>query len=509
MTQLTHLLTTKKPKRLFPNQLRDLALWLDAEDVSSFTQTSGAISAWSDRSVRGNHATQATSGQRPVLAANQRSGKSGVVFTTDSLMIASSATTSNVWSAGGYAALVMENRGAPQGTPGFGVMLSTSGWFASITQYTGGAAKLALHQYCSGTDNQWRTTSYCISDNTPVLVEFLFNGSTINRKPKIFVNGVLQALEQTATATGTPDNDSSSAIGIMGWHNNDQLQNVNGVLYEVIATRTIPNLHERNALRRHLAMKWGLTVVDENYVPVYILSGQSNMLGLSTLASAPSAYTGTQSNVKIWNGSGFASLTAGTNNGGASSSEFGPELSFARDAAITRDAPIYLIKYAASGKSLAVDFLAPSGTNCVALKSAVTNALANLTASGLNPIIMGYCWMQGENDADNSAEAAAYQTNLAAFISHLRIYFAEHANRDAPFLIGEISTTDGILFPYVSTVRAKQQAVAANDASARSIATNDLGLLSDHVHFDTAAQIALGQRFAQALLGYNYPVSWD
>lgn len=507
---MTNLLTLspRGNQTLPPSRLANLALWLKADDATGITESGGAVSAWKDRSLTGHDANQANTAQRPAILANQRAGKPGVYFDVnasnrDSLIITATDRIQNLWREGGYAAFVMENRGAPQGAGGFGVLLSSSAWFLSISDYSAGNAKLAFHQYCSGNDNQWRTTSTVIADNTPYLIEFIFNGSVINRQPKIFINGVLQTLTQTATASGNPDNDLGNNIGLMGWYNNDQLNNMEAILYEAVVTRTIPNLHERKGLRRYLAARWNLSVAEETYQPVYLLAGQSNMVGLGTISAASGTYTGTQSNVKIWNGSSFASLAAGTNNEGASGTEFGPELSFgyhtARDLAKT----IYLVKYAVSGKSLAVDFLPPSGTNYVALKTKLSAALANL--AGQNPLIMGICWMQGESDADSSAEAAAYEKNLAALIEDLRITYAEHMDHDAPFIIGEIANVDSGTFPYTATVQAAQAWIGSHRRGAVSFATSDLALLGDNVHFNTDSQITLGQRFASALLAYAYP----
>ena len=54
-----------------PTTLSSLKLWLDANDSSSITQSSGAVSQWADKSGNGNHATQSTSTKQPSLVANK------------------------------------------------------------------------------------------------------------------------------------------------------------------------------------------------------------------------------------------------------------------------------------------------------------------------------------------------------------------------------------------------------------------------------------------------------
>jgi hypothetical protein len=55
-------------KDIFSRDIDGLALWLDAEDSSTITHSSNAVSQWSDKSGNGNHATQSTAANRPSLA---------------------------------------------------------------------------------------------------------------------------------------------------------------------------------------------------------------------------------------------------------------------------------------------------------------------------------------------------------------------------------------------------------------------------------------------------------
>lgn len=50
-----------------PNDLPQLALWLDAADISTITHTGGAVSQWSDKSANHHHATQATGTNQPMM----------------------------------------------------------------------------------------------------------------------------------------------------------------------------------------------------------------------------------------------------------------------------------------------------------------------------------------------------------------------------------------------------------------------------------------------------------
>jgi hypothetical protein len=55
-------------------------------------------------------------------------------------------------------------------------------------------------------------------------------------------------------------------------------------------------------------------------------------------------------------------------------------------------------------------------------------------------------------------------------------------------------------FPFVDEVRAAQRAFPAKDPLTVCISTDGLTKAKDQVHYDTAGQQGLGQRFAEALL---------
>lgn len=56
------------------------ALWLDAADSSSITESGGAVSQWNDKSGNGRNATQSTNGNQPTYNATQENGKGAVIF---------------------------------------------------------------------------------------------------------------------------------------------------------------------------------------------------------------------------------------------------------------------------------------------------------------------------------------------------------------------------------------------------------------------------------------------
>ena len=56
------------------------ALWLDAADAATITSSGGLVSQWDDKSGNARHATQSTSGARPIYGATQFNSLPGVTF---------------------------------------------------------------------------------------------------------------------------------------------------------------------------------------------------------------------------------------------------------------------------------------------------------------------------------------------------------------------------------------------------------------------------------------------
>ena len=65
------------------------ALWLDAADASTITESDGAVSQWADKSGNGHHAAQAVANQRPIVIANQVNGMPVVRFDGDDDVLSS------------------------------------------------------------------------------------------------------------------------------------------------------------------------------------------------------------------------------------------------------------------------------------------------------------------------------------------------------------------------------------------------------------------------------------
>jgi len=227
---------------------------------------------------------------------------------------------------------------------------------------------------------------------------------------------------------------------------------------------------------------------------VFILAGQSNMVGQGATNELPPELQDPQSDVLLYEGSTLQDLQP-------SGSDFGPEITFGRTIADAFPAKNFaLIKYAVGGTDLHTDW-DPSppdiGPQYSTLQSRISNGLAALQSGGNTTEIVGMLWTQGERDAREMRTSTQYEGDLNEFIGEIR----DSYGADLPFFLSRLSINQTDL-PQddLNAIRAAQTGVADADPLAYIIDTDSFGLKSDDLHFDAAGQISLGEAFGQAYI---------
>ena len=226
---------------------------------------------------------------------------------------------------------------------------------------------------------------------------------------------------------------------------------------------------------------------------VFLLAGQSNMMGqYANKSGLPTELQNPQEAVILRADGTWTALQPGRN--AATTNDFGPEITFGRDmAAAWPDQNIALVKFGVGSTTLADDWNPDNpGAQYTALLNAVNAAMAELSV-GYDAEIAGMLWMQGESDALDLAKAQAYETNLKNFVESVR---EDLGVGELPFVIGQIS--DASAWTYGSIVQQAQADAAQALPFTLMISTADLSLLNNH--YDAAGQMALGSRFANAML---------
>ncbi len=230
---------------------------------------------------------------------------------------------------------------------------------------------------------------------------------------------------------------------------------------------------------------------------VFILAGQSNMVGQGTASELAPTYRRPPHNVEFY----YNGYRAPMNR----FKHFGPEIGFAYE--MSRQFPhdtIKLIKFAVGGTSLfAWDPIwnaakANSTRNASAgplFKKLITTV--NIQFDKNNEKLAGILWMQGEADAKYLPAAKQYAGNLNRFINALRLKLK---SPNAMFIMGSVNPPLK-LFPSTPIVQQAQKVSASRIRNLRLIKTDDLGKRNDGVHYNTAGQLELGKRFARAYMG--------
>jgi len=228
-------------------------------------------------------------------------------------------------------------------------------------------------------------------------------------------------------------------------------------------------------------------------VKIFILAGQSNMVGMGEISPVTTpgtleyivandpdyAFMGdgaggfeVLNDVWIRYGDTGGGLTAGY---GGSTTHIGPELGFGHAVGDLYEEQVLLIKYAVGGRSLGNDFLPPSsgpypapvsdgdpGYHYAQILAMVSDVTANLTTyfpdyDGAGYEIVGFAWHQGWNDRISAEFSAAYETNMANFINDIR---SDLSLPNLPFVIA----TSAMDFNFDYT-QVEQAQLAMADAS--------------------------------------------
>ncbi len=265
-------------------------------------------------------------------------------------------------------------------------------------------------------------------------------------------------------------------------------------------------------------------------VEVFILSGQSNMVGSPKVAQLPESERAPIPQARFWNGTDFETLVPGKTKTSQTVERFGPELAFARHyPGATPEHPIYLIKYALGGRPLHHGWHhgkwlgsppAPNretfypgegpddpnvGTLYQKLLKQVRPALARLEAEGIAYRVRGVLWMQGEADAKHEVSATEYAQCLRQW--HQRL-LEDIGAAPCPLVYGQTLPYAPRAKRFTHPVELRQsQANLDRDSGhpdayewARMVPTEGMDLADDTVHYNAAGQIKLGTAFADAMV---------
>jgi hypothetical protein len=228
-------------------------------------------------------------------------------------------------------------------------------------------------------------------------------------------------------------------------------------------------------------------------IKIFLLGGQSNMVGAGKTVNLKPRYNKPFSRIKIWNPKTkrWSPLSPEVVN---EQGQFGPEISFGHALAKAfRADDIRLVKYAAGGTALYNDWSPRTeGGQYVKFMRTAKAALADLDTAGVDYEISGMLWLQGESDAKENM-ADTYEKNLSEFIADMRTQFK---TPKMPFVIARVRNYYGGSTGQAKIVRDAQVNVAKSTDNVAWFDTDDCSMLNPG-HYNAAGLIEIGKRFAE------------
>ena len=260
-------------------------------------------------------------------------------------------------------------------------------------------------------------------------------------------------------------------------------------------------------------------------VPLFLFSGQSNMVGLGTNSSQLSEEQKKEiPNIKIWGDNEvdnsvkkkWLSLRPCY---GQKTSHFGVEFLFGKTIADSMPGkPIAFIKFAQSGTWLAKasEWLPPSsntgtgGTLYQNMMKSIDEALKKFNdafdTTQYTPKWAGFIWLQGEFDAMGTSfgntdvtYANKYEENLTNLIKDIR---TKTGVDDLPIILPMITTMSP--WGHSAKIRDADVAMTKKLENCDTMDTKGYALADDKVHYNTASMIKVGTISAQRWLAMKY-----
>lgn len=232
-------------------------------------------------------------------------------------------------------------------------------------------------------------------------------------------------------------------------------------------------------------------------MPVFIMAGQSNMVGVSAKTNIENLPPELQKSfpqvlfTEFW-GKKFNPLVP--------KNDIGPEFGFGKEFSASMGQTIGIIKLASGGTSLKQHWnpdplLYNKEKSIGELFKRLTAYVVEIKKENPNIKIMGMCWMQGEADSRyGKVSEEEYRKMLEMFVEGCR---KEMDEPEMAFVCGRVVPPKD--WPNRDNVRKAQETVTSKNYAWVDCDSFELG--KDNLHFTAKGQLALGASMAKAMEG--------
>lgn len=227
-----------------------LKLWLDADDESTMTLSSGDISEWRDKSGNANHATQTTSTRRPNRETGVQNSRAVVRFNGTSEWFSTPFT--------------MRDRTSFATVLAFKSDISNGTWRLLSEQWLPDNSKFFIHPYTASNtaygvvfswDGGVNSGNAVGTVTTAHISAFVRESGSTN---KLFRTGTEQSSRSANSTTSSLQSGSQLTIGSV-YDGTNIAHFYDGDLYEVLIYDGSLSTADRQKLEGYLAHKWGVT----------------------------------------------------------------------------------------------------------------------------------------------------------------------------------------------------------------------------------------------------------
>jgi hypothetical protein len=243
---LLGIIASSKLSSFNPSNISNLYLWLDADDASTFTYSSGvSVSQWNDKSGNGYHATQATVAKQPSRITSPSisvdyDGSNDVLSTTASF--------------NGAAFTIFSVVREFDTTPGGGDVLIGGGSGGTQIYFP----YFSVGDYYFQTISSWGQVAVTQPSGL-YEIEVRYNGAGSTNADKM--KGRIGGSDRTLSFTGTIEStlSRSGETTAIGAYNFTPILPFHGAISEIIAYDKVLSATELTQVRDYLSAKWSIT----------------------------------------------------------------------------------------------------------------------------------------------------------------------------------------------------------------------------------------------------------